>query len=32
MEEWRQTFIHAMNMFNVLIVAYFFVGNGIYST
>ncbi len=29
--DWRQTFYHVMNMFNVLIVAYFFLGNGIYS-
>jgi cellulose synthase/poly-beta-1,6-N-acetylglucosamine synthase-like glycosyltransferase len=31
MEEWRQIFYHGMNMFNVLIVSYFFVGNGIYT-
>ncbi len=31
MEDWRQTFIHAMNMFNVLIVSYFFVANGVYT-
>ncbi len=31
MEEWRQIFYHAMNMFNVLIVSYFFVANGTYS-
>jgi hypothetical protein len=31
MEEWRQFFYHGMNMFNVLIVSYFFVGNGIYT-
>ncbi|HET7841165.1 MAG TPA: glycosyltransferase [Terriglobia bacterium] len=29
--DWRQIFYHVMNMFNVLIVAYFFLGNGIYS-
>lgn len=29
--DWRQTFYHVMNMFNVLIVAYFFLANGIYS-
>lgn len=29
--DWRQTFYHVMNMFNVLIVAYFFLGNGIYT-
>lgn len=29
--DWRQTFYHIMNMFNVLIVAYFFIGNGIYT-
>ena len=31
MEEWRQIFYHAMNMFNVLIVSYFFLANGIYT-
>lgn len=31
MEEWRQFFYHGMNMFNVLIVSYFFVANGIYT-
>lgn len=31
MEEWRQSFIHGMNMFNTAIVAYFFVANGIYT-
>ncbi len=31
MEDWRQIFYHSMNMFNVLIVSYFFIGNGIYS-
>jgi cellulose synthase/poly-beta-1,6-N-acetylglucosamine synthase-like glycosyltransferase len=29
--DWRQFFYHVMNMFNVLIVAYFFIGNGIYT-
>ncbi len=29
--DWRQVFYHGMNMFNVLIVSYFFIGNGIYS-
>jgi cellulose synthase/poly-beta-1,6-N-acetylglucosamine synthase-like glycosyltransferase len=29
--DWRQLFYHVMNMFNVLIVAYFFLGNGIYT-
>lgn len=29
--DWRQTFYHAMNMFNLLIVSYFFLGNGIYT-
>jgi cellulose synthase/poly-beta-1,6-N-acetylglucosamine synthase-like glycosyltransferase len=29
--DWRQFFYHAMNMFNVLIVSYFFVGNGVYT-
>jgi cellulose synthase/poly-beta-1,6-N-acetylglucosamine synthase-like glycosyltransferase len=29
--DWRQAFYHAMNMFNVIIVAYFFLGNGIYT-
>ena len=31
MEVWRDLFYHAMNMFNVLIVSYFIVGNGVYS-
>jgi cellulose synthase/poly-beta-1,6-N-acetylglucosamine synthase-like glycosyltransferase len=31
MEQWRQLFFHGMNMFNVLIVCYFFIGNGIYT-
>ncbi len=31
MEVWRELFYHAMNMFNVLIVSYFIVGNGVYS-
>lgn len=31
MEDWRQFFIHGMNMFNVLIISYFFLGNGIYT-
>jgi cellulose synthase/poly-beta-1,6-N-acetylglucosamine synthase-like glycosyltransferase len=29
--DWRQLFYHIMNMFNVLIIAYFFIGNGIYT-
>ena len=29
--DWRQWFYHIMNMFNVLIVAYFFLANGIYT-
>jgi cellulose synthase/poly-beta-1,6-N-acetylglucosamine synthase-like glycosyltransferase len=29
--DWRQLFYHIMNMFNVLIVAYFFIGNGVYT-
>ena len=29
--DWRQLFYHGMNMFNVLIVSYFFVGNGVYT-
>jgi cellulose synthase/poly-beta-1,6-N-acetylglucosamine synthase-like glycosyltransferase len=29
--DWRQWFYHLMNMFNVLIVAYFFLANGIYT-
>ncbi len=29
--DWRQFFYHGMNMFNVLIVSYFFIGNGVYS-
>ena len=31
MGEWRELFIHAMNMFNVIIVSYFFIGNGVYT-
>lgn len=31
MEEWRQLFYHSMNMFNVLIVSYFFAANGTYT-
>ena len=31
MEEWRQIFYHAMNMFNVVIVSYFILANGIYT-
>jgi cellulose synthase/poly-beta-1,6-N-acetylglucosamine synthase-like glycosyltransferase len=31
MEEWRQFFYHTMNMFNVLIVSYFFLANGTYT-
>jgi cellulose synthase/poly-beta-1,6-N-acetylglucosamine synthase-like glycosyltransferase len=31
MEEWREIFIHGMDMFNVVIVAYFFLGNGMYT-
>jgi cellulose synthase/poly-beta-1,6-N-acetylglucosamine synthase-like glycosyltransferase len=31
MELWRQIFIHGMNMFNLLIVSYFFIGNGVYT-
>ena len=31
MEEWRTVFYHAMNMFNVLIVSYFFLANGTYT-
>jgi cellulose synthase/poly-beta-1,6-N-acetylglucosamine synthase-like glycosyltransferase len=31
MEEWRQIFYHAMNMFNVVIVSYFFLANGTYT-
>src|SRR5437870_1515088 len=29
--DWRQLFYHSMNMFNVVIVSYFFVGNGVYT-
>jgi cellulose synthase/poly-beta-1,6-N-acetylglucosamine synthase-like glycosyltransferase len=29
--DWRQIFYHAMNMFTVVIVAYFFVANGTYT-
>jgi cellulose synthase/poly-beta-1,6-N-acetylglucosamine synthase-like glycosyltransferase len=29
--DWRQFFYHFMNMFNVLIVAYFFIANGTYT-
>ncbi|MBZ5516705.1 MAG: glycosyltransferase family 2 protein, partial [Acidobacteriia bacterium] len=31
MEEWRTIFYHAMNMFNVVIVSYFFLANGTYT-
>ncbi len=31
MEEWRQFFYHSMNMFNVVIVSYFFLANGTYT-
>ena len=31
MEEWRQFFYHTMNMFNVVIVSYFFLANGTYT-
>ncbi len=31
MEVWRQIFIHGMNMFNLFIVSYFFIGNGVYT-
>jgi cellulose synthase/poly-beta-1,6-N-acetylglucosamine synthase-like glycosyltransferase len=31
MEEWRQIFYHLMNMFNVVIISYFFVANGMYT-
>jgi cellulose synthase/poly-beta-1,6-N-acetylglucosamine synthase-like glycosyltransferase len=31
MELWRQIFIHGMDMFNLLIVSYFFIGNGVYT-
>src|SRR5690349_17216703 len=31
MELWRQIFIYGMDMFNLLIVSYFFVGNGVYT-
>ncbi len=31
MTTWRELFYHGMNMFNVLIVSYFFVANGIYT-
>ncbi len=31
MGEWRELFIHAMNMFNVIIVSYFLIGNGVYT-
>ncbi|HZT68754.1 MAG TPA: glycosyltransferase [Terriglobia bacterium] len=31
MEFLRQVFIHGMNMFNLLIVSYFFIGNGVYT-
>lgn len=29
--DWRQVFYHSMNMFNVVIVAYFFIVNGTYT-
>jgi len=31
MEVWRQIFIHGMNLFNIFIVSYFFMGNGVYT-
>jgi cellulose synthase/poly-beta-1,6-N-acetylglucosamine synthase-like glycosyltransferase len=31
MELWRQIFIHGMDIFNLLIVSYFFIGNGVYT-
>lgn len=31
MEAWRQVFYHAMNMFNALIVSYFFLASGMYT-
>jgi cellulose synthase/poly-beta-1,6-N-acetylglucosamine synthase-like glycosyltransferase len=31
MEAWRHIFYHAMNMFNLVIISYFFVGNGVYT-
>ncbi|HVA00032.1 MAG TPA: glycosyltransferase [Terriglobia bacterium] len=31
MELWRQIFIHGMNMFNLFIISYFFIGNGVYT-
>jgi len=31
MEAWREIFYHVMNMFTVLIVAYFFLANGMYT-
>jgi cellulose synthase/poly-beta-1,6-N-acetylglucosamine synthase-like glycosyltransferase len=31
MAEWRQIFIHAMNMFNVVIVSYFFIASAVYT-
>lgn len=31
LEAWRQAFIHTMNIFNIIIVAYFFLANGGYT-
>jgi len=31
MEPWRNLFYHAMNMFNLIIASYFFLGNGVYT-
>lgn len=31
MEQWRDVFIHTMNIFNVIIVSYFFLANGGYT-
>ncbi len=31
MEAWRNLFYHAMNMFNMVIISYFFVANGVYT-
>lgn len=31
MELWREIFIHGMNIFNVVIVSYFIIGNGVYT-
>lgn len=31
MELWREIFVHGMNIFNLVIISYFFIGNGVYT-